>query len=173
MGWGPKGQGWGKKIFSVMRGWDRDGARQNLAWQGQKPRPSDPPCPNAIPTFSSSFFFFLSFFFTNSLQRPFFFSSSFSFFFFLFFFIETSNILYPKKKHTWVPISQTQKIKPINTWFRSDTLTHKHKPTNMFIHTSTKIPLPPIIPIQRPQNKNSLSVKLSQQTMKLKSKTKI
>ena len=150
------GQGWGKTKSCVA---------------GAKTPSFGPALPQCHPYFFF-FFLFLSFFLLHKLTpTAFFFSSSFSFFFFLFFFIETSNILYPKKKHTWVPISQTQKIKPINTWFRSDTLTHK--PTNMFIHTSTKIPLPPIIPIQRPQNKNSLSVKLSQQTMKLKSKTKI
>ena len=96
--------------------------------------------------FSSSFFFFLFFFFTDSLQWPFF--SSFSFF-------SSSHkhqiyFIKKKKKHM-VPISQTHKIKPINTWIRSYTLTHKHKPTN----------------------KNSLSAKLNQQIVKLQSKTKI
>ena len=99
----------------------------------------------------NGFFLLLSFFLLHRLTP----TAIFFFFFILFLsFLLHGNTwvtLSKKKRNTWVPNSQTQKIKPINTWARSYTLTHKHKPTNLFIHTATKIPLPPITPIQRPQ----------------------
>ena len=103
------------------------------------------------------FYFLFPFFFTNSLNLmtffgfhvffffllhrlapvAIFFSSSSSFFFLSFLLHKNSwvTLSKKKKKRSLVPISQTQKIKLINTWYRSYTLTNKHKPTNMFIHT--------------------------------------
>ena len=76
-----------------------------------------------------SFSFFLSSLQTHSNGHFFF---SFSFILFLSFLLHRNTwvTLSTKKENTWVPISQTQKIKPINTWYRSYTLTqtqtHKH-----------------------------------------------
>ena len=110
----------------------------------------------------SFFFLFLSFFLLHRLTlTAIFFLLLHSFSFFSSSQKHMGNFI-KKKKNTWVPISQThkhmiliihtvfshspsgfffsiwlsqiQKIKPINTWYRSYTLTHKHKPTNMVIH---------------------------------------
>ena len=83
--------------------------------------------------FSSSFFFFLSFLLHKLAPTAIFFLLLHSLSFFSSLQKHMGNFI--QKKNTWVPISQTQKIKLINTWYRSYTLTHKHKPTNMFIHT--------------------------------------
>ena len=106
------------------------------------------------------FYFLFPFFFTNSLNLMTFFGfhvffffllhrlAPMAIFFFFFFFILFSffsasqklmdNFIKKKKKRSLVPISQTQKIKLINTWYRSYTLTNKQTHKHVHPHNKSK-----------------------------------